>query len=53
AVPLGRLGEAEDIAAAMVFLASQAAGYMTGQTIVVDGGALLPESALSSADIKQ
>ncbi|CAI2526404.1 SDR family oxidoreductase [Serratia liquefaciens] len=44
AVPLGRLGEPEDIAAAMVFLASPAAAYMTGQTLVVDGGALLPEA---------
>lgn len=45
-VPLGRLGEGEDIAAAMVFLASPAASYITGQTIVVDGGALLPETAM-------
>ncbi|MBX9330869.1 SDR family oxidoreductase, partial [Serratia marcescens] len=43
-VPLGRLGEPEDIAAAMVFLASPAAAYITGQTLVVDGGALLPET---------
>ncbi len=37
-------GEPEDIAAAMVFLASPAAAYITGQTLVVDGGALLPET---------
>lgn len=43
-VPLGRLGEPMDIAAAMLFLASAAAGYITGQTLVVDGGATLPES---------
>ncbi|MCK2128214.1 SDR family oxidoreductase [Thauera aromatica] len=42
-IPLGRLGEPEDIAAAMLFLASPRAAYITGQTIVVDGGALLPE----------
>lgn len=45
AVPLGRLGEPDDIAAAMLFLASDGAGYVTGQTIVVDGGATLPEAA--------
>lgn len=43
-VPLRRLGDPREIAAAMLFLASEGASYITGQTIVVDGGALLPES---------
>jgi len=43
-VPLKRLGSVEDIAYAALFLASREAGYITGQTIIVDGGQLLPES---------
>jgi len=37
-VPIGRLGAASDIAAAVVYLASQEAGYITGQTLHVNGG---------------
>jgi 3-oxoacyl-[acyl-carrier protein] reductase len=43
-IPLGKLGNPVDIANAMLFLASDAAAYITGQTIVVDGGSTLPES---------
>lgn len=38
AYPLGRLGEPQDIAGAAVFLAAKAASWVTGQTLVVDGG---------------
>ncbi|WP_188396837.1 3-oxoacyl-[acyl-carrier-protein] reductase [Sporomusa sp. GT1] len=40
-IPLSRLGEAEDVAAAVVFLASQSANYITGQTLNVDGGMVM------------
>lgn len=41
-IPLGRFGQPEDIANAMTFLASEASAYVTGQTLVVDGGWVLP-----------
>ena len=37
-IPLARMGQPKDIAEAVVFLASAKAGYITGQTIIVDGG---------------
>ena len=37
-IPVGKLGEGEDIAAAAVYLASREAGYVTGQTLHVNGG---------------
>ena len=43
-IPLGRLGDPEDVAYAMLFLASGEASYITGQTLIVDGGQTLPES---------
>jgi 3-oxoacyl-[acyl-carrier protein] reductase len=50
-VPLKRLGAVEDIGHAAAFFASKEAAYITGQTIIVDGGQILPESleALASA----
>jgi 3-oxoacyl-[acyl-carrier protein] reductase len=45
AVPLGRLGTPRDIANAFLFLASDEAAYITGTTIVVDGGQTLPEGS--------
>jgi len=46
-VPAGRIGTADDIAYAMLYLASEQAGYVTGQTIVVDGGTILPETGFA------
>lgn len=40
-IPMGRIGEPEDIADVILFLASNAARYMTGQVVVVDGGLLV------------
>jgi 3-oxoacyl-[acyl-carrier protein] reductase len=43
-VPLNKLGTVEDIGYAALFLASKEAGYITGHTLVVDGGQIIPES---------
>ncbi len=43
-IPMGYIGDPADIAYAMLFLATSEARYITGQTIVVDGGSTLPES---------
>ena len=44
AIPMRRLGTVEEIGHTVLFLATDEAGYITGQTIVVDGGQTLPES---------
>jgi 3-oxoacyl-[acyl-carrier protein] reductase len=41
-IPLGRIGHPDDVAKVVVFLASTAADYMTGQTLFINGGALMP-----------
>lgn len=45
-IPMAKLGSPDDIAYAIMFFASDEASYITGQTLVVDGGQILPESAL-------
>lgn len=40
-IPLGRIGQAKDVASAVCFLASDEAGYITGQTLTVDGGMVM------------
>lgn len=45
-IPLRRLGDPKEVAYATLFLASDEARYITGQSIVVDGGILLPESKM-------
>lgn len=47
AIPLGRLGTFEDIAYAILFLASHEASFITGQSLVIDGGQVLPETHFS------
>jgi 3-oxoacyl-[acyl-carrier protein] reductase len=44
-IPMGRLANPEDIGWAVRFLASPEAGYITGQTLIIDGGQVLPEAA--------
>jgi 7-alpha-hydroxysteroid dehydrogenase len=51
ATPLGRIGDPADVAAAVVFLASPAAGYITGKVIEVDGGIDRPNLDLGIPDL--
>lgn len=43
-IPIGRLGHVDDIAHAVLFFAEEESGFITGQTLVVDGGQTLPET---------
>jgi 3-oxoacyl-[acyl-carrier protein] reductase len=51
AIPQRRLGTVEDVAYAALFLASDEAAFITGQTIVVDGGQVLPESHMALEEV--
>jgi 3-oxoacyl-[acyl-carrier protein] reductase len=50
-IPARRLGDVADIGNAALFFATDEAGYITGQTLVVDGGQILPESSQALADM--
>jgi 3-oxoacyl-[acyl-carrier protein] reductase len=49
-IPAGRLGTVADIGNAALFFATDEAAYITGQTLVVDGGQVLPESLTALAE---
>lgn len=48
--PLGRIGEPEDIAGAAVFLAAKAGAWMTGQTLIIDGGWSVADGSAGPSD---
>lgn len=50
-IPLRRSGRSEDIGYAMLYLASAEAGWVTGQTLIVDGGMTLPESGYAMEEL--
>lgn len=51
AIPAGRLGSVADIGNAALFFATDEAGYITGQNLIVDGGQILPESHQAIAEL--
>jgi len=51
ATPLGRIGQPEEIAATVVYLASKAGGYLTGKLVEVDGGLQVPNLDLHLPDL--
>jgi 3-oxoacyl-[acyl-carrier protein] reductase len=52
-IPMKRIGSVEDIAFAALFFASDEAAYITGQSLVVDGGQVLPESLMALEEVEK
>jgi 7-alpha-hydroxysteroid dehydrogenase len=50
--PLGRVGEVEDVAAAVLYLSSRAGGFVTGKVLEVDGGLQAPNLDLGLPDLE-
>jgi 3-oxoacyl-[acyl-carrier protein] reductase len=51
-IPAGRLGSGDDVANAVLFFCSDEAAYVTGQTLVVDRGQVLPESLMALEEMR-